>query len=190
MNFFNSLYTLQDIAIHHNLNSKDLRAITKYSNNKDLQSITKKCPFFRKFVKYCKSYETEDGNVYAIPAYIYDLYTDTGLLIDIDLFDRKQDKSKLNYWEYNPFINLELDLTTGWSFAKSVYKNKDSKIKDEDIWKMFLAGCARMDYYQNEEVDIEQRIKYAIVEYMLKRPQFFTTDDFIDNPILHKKYEK
>ena len=47
-----------------------------------------------------------------------------------------------------------------------------------------------MNYYQDENTSIDQRIKYAIVEYMLKRPQFFTTDDFIDNPILHKKYKQ
>ena len=35
---------------------------------------------------------------------------------------------------------------------------------------------------------LDTRIKYAIVEYMMRRPQFFTTDDFIDNPLLHKQY--
>ena len=47
-----------------------------------------------------------------------------------------------------------------------------------------------MDYYEGTRTDLEQRIKYAIVEYMLRRPQFFSTEDFVDNPILHKKYKK
>ena len=47
-----------------------------------------------------------------------------------------------------------------------------------------------MDYYEGKNVELEQRIKYAIVEYMIRRPQFFTTEDFVDNKILHKKYNK
>ena len=58
------------------------------------------------------------------------------------------------------------------------------------IWDLFLSGSARMDYYEGKKTSLEQRIKYAIVEYMLKRPQFYTTEDFVDNEILHKKYNK
>jgi len=47
-----------------------------------------------------------------------------------------------------------------------------------------------MDYYQGKSTKLQQRIKYAIVEYMMKRPQFFTTEDFVENKILVKKYKK
>jgi hypothetical protein len=47
-----------------------------------------------------------------------------------------------------------------------------------------------MDYYGGENIPLEQRIKYAIVEYMTRRPQFFTTEDFVENKILYKKYNK
>ena len=47
-----------------------------------------------------------------------------------------------------------------------------------------------MDYYEGESVTLEQRIKYAIVEYMIRRPQFFTTEDFVENEILYKNYRK
>lgn len=190
MTFFNGLYTLQDIAIHHNFDGTELASLTKLSNSKNIQAIAQKCPSLRKFIPYCKCYEKNGRNVYAMPAYIYDLYMQTGLLIDIDIYDTQPNKEKLNYWEYTPTINLELNLSNDWDFATEVYKEKNQKVEQEDIWKMFLAGCARMDYYQNEKVDIDKRVKYAIVEYMMKRPQFFTTDDFIDNPVLHKKYSK
>ena len=47
-----------------------------------------------------------------------------------------------------------------------------------------------MDYYEGKHLSLEQRIKFAIVEYMMKRPQFYNTEDFVDNEILHKKYNK
>ena len=47
-----------------------------------------------------------------------------------------------------------------------------------------------MNYYQGIDIKLEQRIKYAIVEYMMKRPQFFNTNDFVENEILIKKYRR
>ena len=47
-----------------------------------------------------------------------------------------------------------------------------------------------MDYYEGKNTSLEQRIKYAIVEYMVRRPQFYSTEDFVDNKVLHKKYKK
>ena len=53
-----------------------------------------------------------------------------------------------------------------------------------------MSGSARMNYYEEKDTDLEQRIKYAIVEYMVRRPQFYSIDDFYDNEILHRKYGK
>ena len=71
----------------------------------------------------------------------------------------------------------------GFDFASELFG-------DSEIWNIFLSGSARMDYYEGADVSLEQRIKYAIVEYMMRRPQFYTTDDFVDNPVLHKKYKR
>lgn len=190
MNFFKGIYTLQEIAIHHNFCENDIRILSKLSAKKDINKISTKFPVLKKFIPYCELYKLSSKYFYGMPAYIYDTYTTTGFLIDIGLYDTKHDINKKEYWEYNPSITLDLKPQEGWEFAKEIFKGKDYNVSQEDIWSIFLAGCARMDYYQNENTDIQQRIKYAIVEYMLKRPQFFTTDDFIDNPILHKKYKK
>ena len=93
------------------------------------------------------------------------------------------DKNKLEYWQYIPPICFNINPNEGFEFAEKLFNTTD-------IWNLFLSGSARMDFYQGEKVSLEQRIKYAIVEYMIRRPQFYTTDDFVDNPILHKKYKK
>lgn len=190
MNFFDGIYTLQEIAIHHNFCDNDVKIISKLSNKKNINKISSRFPMLKKFVPYCELYNFDNKYFYGMAAYIYDTYKKTGFLIDIGLYDLKHDINKKEYWQYNPSISLDLKPQDDWQFAENFFKDKDNKINSDDIWKIFLAGCARMDYYQHENTDIQKRIKYAIVEYMLKRPQFFTTDDFIDNPILHKKYEK
>lgn len=78
---------------------------------------------------------------------------------------------------------FEINPETNFDFAKKIFPNCN-------LWNLFLSGCARMDYYEGEDVTLEQRIKYAIVEYMIRRPQFFTTEDFVENEILHRKYKK
>ena len=190
INFFNSLYTLQEIARHNNYGSKELSLLSRYSNKKQLNKISEKFPQLRKFLLYCESYKKDGKFFYALPAYIYDTYITTGFLPDMNQYDRKHNIDKKEYWKYNPFISLDIKPQEGWEFAEKLFGESVDQLQNDDVWKIFLAGCARMDYYQDENTDIEQRIKYAIVEYMLKRPQFFTTDDFIDNPVLHKKYTK
>ena len=93
------------------------------------------------------------------------------------------DTDRLEHWQYvNPLV-FEINPETDFEFAKNIYK-------DCDIWNLFLAGSARIDYYEDSKTTLEQRIKYAIVEYMMRRPQFYSTNDFVDNEILHKKYKK
>lgn len=186
MNFFNGIYTLQEIAIHNNLTDNEIRSITKMSQKEELNKIVNRFPLFKKFLPYCEPYIKDGKNFYAIPAYIYDTYMNTGFLLNLDIYDEESDVDKKEYWKYKVPIYLNIKPQENWDFANDLF----SKLKGEDLWKLFLAGNARMNYYQDENVSIDQRIKYAIVEYMLKRPQFFTTDDFIDNPILHKKYSK
>jgi hypothetical protein len=118
-----------------------------------------------------------------MPAYYYDVYCNTGLLPNLEIFDKDPDTDKLEHWQYiNPLL-FEINPETGFDFLKNVYP-------DCNIWNLFLSGCARMDYYEGTKTTLEQRIKYAIAEYMTRRPQFFTTEDFIDNEILHRKYKK
>lgn len=190
INFFNTLYTLQELGIHQGFGSKELSLLSRFSNKKQINKIYEKFPKLRKFLPFCESYRKDNKFFYALPAYVYDTYIYTGFLIDINQYDKTHNLNKRNYWQYNPFISLDLKPQEDWDFAKEAFKTKGTDAKDDDIWKIFLAGCARMDYYQDDTTEIQRRIKYAIVEYMLKRPQFFTTDDFIDNPILHKKYSK
>lgn len=183
MNYFDSLYTLIEIAINNNVDSKKINSLSYYLNKKDIDSIRQKFPELLKFIPYCKWYVIQEKNILAMSAYIYDVYRDTGLLPNLDNFDINPDIDKLEHWQYiNPLV-FEINPETGFEFAKKIYK-------DCDLWNLFLAGCARMDYYEGKNVELEQRIKYAIVEYMIRRPQFFTTEDFVDNKILHKKYNK
>lgn len=183
MNYFDSLYTLIEIAINNNIDNKKLKFLSKYLDEKNIEVIKEKFPQLTKFIPYCDWYVIDGKNVLAMSSYIYDVYRDTGLLPNLDKFDINPDINKLEHWQYiNPLI-FEINPDNGFDFAKTIYENCD-------IWNLFLAGCARMDFYEGEKTTLEQRIKYAIVEYMVRRPQFFTTEDFVDNEILHKKYKK
>ena len=183
MNYFDSLYTLIEIAINNNVPRTKLQSLSYYLNKKDIPSIRDKFPELSKFIPYCKWYVIEERNMLAMPAYTYDIYKDTGLLPNLKNYDINPDRERLEHWQYtNPLI-FEINPDEGFDFAKNIYK-------DCNIWGLFLSGCARMDFYEERDITLEQRIKYAIIEYMMRRPQFFTTEDFVDNPILHKKYKK
>lgn len=183
MNYFDSLYTLVEIAINNNIPMKKLSSLSYYLNKKDISSIRDKFPELKKFIPYCKWYVIQDKNMLGMSAYVYDFYKDTGLLPEISNYDKEPDINKLEHWEYINPLTFEINPSEGFDFAKKVFP-------DCDIWNLFLSGSARMNYYQEENTDLEQRIKYAIVEYMLKRPQFYSTDDFVENEILHRKYKK
>lgn len=116
-------------------------------------------------------------------AYIYDLYKDTGLLPNLDDIDLNPSIEKLEHWQYISPLSFEINPDADFEFAEKIFS-------DCKIWNLFLSGSARMDYYENKKTTLEQRIKYAIVEYMMRRPQFYSTEDFVDNEILHKKYNK
>lgn len=183
MKFANNLYTFLEIGINNNFKSEDLRRLSFLMDKKDVDRIIKEYPIFEQFIPYSNWYDIANRNVLAMPAYIYDLYKDTGLLPDIENYDINPDVTKLEHWQYiNPYM-FEIDPNQGFEFAKEYFKNCD-------IWNLFLSGSARMDYYQGEKTSLETRIKYAIVEYMLKRPQFFTIEDFVENEMLVKKYRK
>lgn len=184
MNYFDSLYTFIEIAINNNIEQKKLSSLSYYLNEKDIENIKIKFPTLSKFIPYCKWYVIQERNMLAMSAYIYDLYKDTGLLPNLDNYDINPDIEKLEYWQYVSPLVFEVNPDTQFEFAKNIYSDC------QNIWSLFLSGCARMDFYQGTNVDLEQRIKYAIVEYMMRRPQFFTTEDFVDNPILHTKYKK
>lgn len=179
MNYFDSLYTLIEIAINNNVSK--ISSLSRYLNEKNIDAIRENFPELVKFLPYCRWYIIQDKNMLAMSAYVYDIYKETGLLPNLDVFDINPDIEKLEHWQYvNPLI-FELNPEEGFEFAKGIYK-------DCDIWNLFLSGSARMNYYEGKNISLEQRIKYAIVEYMIRRPQFYTTDDFVDNEILHKKY--
>ena len=183
MNFLNNLYTLIEIGINNNFDSKSLQSLSFYMNKKDIEKIKENFPVLEKFIPYCNWYVINNKNILAMSAYVYDLYKDVGILPDLGNYDLEPNNEKMEHWQYiNPYV-IEIDPNSGFDFAKNIFK-------DCDIWNLFLSGNARMNYYQGEETKLEQRIKYAIVEYMMKRPQFFTTDDFVENEILLKKYNK
>lgn len=181
MNYFGNLYTLIEIAINHNM--PNINRLSNLMNQKDLEKIKLEFPKLVKFLPYCSWYVLNDKNVLALSAYMYDIYRETGLLPNINEFDYNPDIEKLEHWQYvNPLV-FEINPETGFEFAKGIYP-------DCDIWNLFLSGSARMDYYSGTKTTLEQRIKYAIVEYMMRRKQFYSTEDFVDNEILHKKYNK
>lgn len=183
MKFLGNLYTLLEIAIHNNFASKDLYKLASLMYAKKVDKIQENFPILIKFIPYCKWYFINGKNVLAMSAYIYDLYINTGMLPDLENYDMDSDIDKLEHWQYiNPYV-FEINPNNGFEFAKEIFP-------DCDIWNLFLAGNSRMNYYQEEKITIEDRIKYAIVEYMLKRPQFFNTNDFVENPVLKQKYKK
>lgn len=183
MNFLQNLYTLSEIAINHNISTTRLSYLSRIMNAKNIESIKKNFPELVKFLPYCKWYIIQDKNILAMSAYLYDLYRDTGILPSLDEYDFNPTTEKLEHWQYISPLFFEINPDTGFEFAEDIFP-------DCKIWDLFLSGSARMDYYEGKKTSLEQRIKYAIVEYMLKRPQFYTTEDFVDNEILHKKYNK
>lgn len=183
MNYLDNLYTLAEIAINHNFPSGKLGKLTHFMNERDVEKIKKNFPELTKFIPFCKWYIIQGKNVLAMSAYIYDIYRDTGLLPNIEDFDFNPTVEKLEHWQYISPLNFEINPNDGFDFAKEIFP-------DCDLWNLFLSGSARMDYYEGRKTSLEQRIKYAIVEYMIRRPQFYSTEDFVDNKILHKKYNK
>ena len=182
MNYINNLYTLLEIGINLGMDSEKIKRIRYLLNNKKVEKIVEEFPELEKFIPYCEWYNINNNNVLAMSAYIYDLYKDTGMLPDIKNYDLEPDVDKLEWWQYiSPYV-YEIDPNTGFEFAKDIIPC--------NVWNLFLSGSARMNYYQGESIDLQQRIKFAIVEYMLKRPQFYTTEDFYENDILLKKYRK
>lgn len=182
MNYINNLYTLLEIGINLGMDSEKIKRIRYLLNNKKIEKIVEEFPELEKFIPYCEWYNINNNNVLAMSAYIYDLYKDTGMLPDIKNYDLEPDVDKLEWWQYiSPYV-YEIDPNTGFEFAKDIIPC--------NVWNLFLSGSARMNYYQGESIDLQQRIKFAIVEYMLKRPQFYTTEDFYENDILLKKYRK
>lgn len=184
----NGVYTLQEIAIALNLETQKITTISYYSSKENLEAIFLNIPILQKFKPFLFLTKVKDKKVYVISAKIFDKYLMTGLLPEKSTEYRNPDISKKEYWEYDSSYIYELNTKENWDFALNYFE--DSKIESEDIWNIFLAGCSRMDYYQESTTSIDQRIKYAIMEYMMRRPQFFTTDDFVDNPLLHKKYSQ
>ena len=183
MNYFDGLYTLTEIAINNNIPQNDMSTLIRLMKNKEKEKIQEKFPKLAIFLPYCDWYIVQGENMLCMPALYYDTYQDTGLLPNLENFDINPDVNKLEHWQYTNPIMFEINPDKGFEFAKNIYPKCN-------IWNLLLSGCARMDYYEGESIPLEQRIKYAIVEYMIRRPQFFTTEDFVENEILHKKYRR
>ena len=183
MNYFNNLYTLIEIAINNNIEDNKISALSKYLNEKDIYSIKEKYPELTKFIPYCRWYLIQGRNVLAMSAYVYDMYKKTGLLPSLNDYDINPNTEKLEHWQYINPLMFEINPESDFEFAEEIFENCD-------IWNLFLSGSARIDFYTGEKIPLEKRIKYAIVEYMMKRPQFYNTEDFVYNEILHKKCKK
>lgn len=183
MKYFNGIYTLYEIAINHNMDYNKLSYLMKIMDQKDVKAIKKLYPELAKFIPYCEWFNIQGRNILGMSAYMYDLYKETGLLPDLNDYDINPDTNKLEHWQYINPIMFEINPETDFEFAKKIFP-------DCNIWNLFLAGSARMDYYEGKNTSLQQRIKYAIVEYMTRRLQFYSTEDFVDNEILHKKYNK
>lgn len=183
MKYFNGIYTLYEIAINHNMDYNKLSYLMKLMNQKDIEAIKELYPELVKFIPYCEWFSYEGKDILGMSAYMYDLYKETGILPDLRDYDINPDINKLEHWEYINPILFEINPETDFEFAEKIFP-------DCNIWNLFLSGSARIDYYEGKKTSLEQRIKYAIVEYMTRRLQFYSTDDFVDNDILHKKYNK
>ena len=182
MKFISNLYTLVEIAINNGFSKEELKKLVNYMDKKDVSKIIKFYPILEKFIPYCSWYVISNKNVLAMPSCVYDLYEETSLLPDLKNYDYDSSIDKLDHWKYSNPVVVELNPNTDFEFAEQIFPNCD-------IWNLFLAGNARMNYYQKQNISIEKRIKYAIVEYMMKRIQFFNTEDFVENKKLKKKEE-
>lgn len=184
----NHVYTLQEMAIALNVPNEQTSCIYYFSKKEKLDKILFNIPVLEKFKPFLFIIKHKKAKVYVMSAKIFDQYLLTGLLPETGTEYREPDISKKEYWQYESSNFYELSTKDNWDFALNYFKQNDNNVEGENIWDIFLAGCARMNYYQDSNTDLDTRIKYAIVEYMMRRPQFFTTDDFIDNPLLHKQY--
>lgn len=193
-NIFDGLYTLIEIAIHHGYKDKDITRLKTLISLNNIEKIKEVFPDLEVFLPYCKYYKKRKGkkveNYLAMSAELYDNYILTGLLPDLNVYDYESNIEKLEHWEYNPPLKVEFDPITNWDFAINILNEKGQNADGVNIWQMLLSGNARMNYYTGEEITLEQRIKLAIFEYMIRRPQFFNLEDFYENPILYKKYNK
>ena len=196
MNILDGLYTTVEIAMHNGLRDDEIREVKRLSSGEKIKQLKEKYPLFDKFIPFLESYNIENGNkkqkVLAMSAEIYDYYCLTGLLPNLKEYDTEINNEKLDYWEYVPPLNYSMKLTDGWENVTDILKQNPlfTEIEDGDIWKIWLAGNARMNYYTNSNTSLFKRIQFAIIEYMLKRPEFFNMQDFIENPALIKKYRK
>ena len=172
-------YTLSEIAIALNYTLEQRNAISFYARTRDLDKIIAAVPDLSKFKAYLQYMTINGKGIYVINAEVFDLYLETGILKDLGEDLKEADINKKEYWQYNSSSTFEFNTKDEWDFGIEYFKNKDSNIEQEDIWNIFLAGCARMDYEQEKSTPISQRIKYALMEYMIKRPQFFNSNDYL-----------
>lgn len=56
MNYFDNLYTLNEIAINHNFSRGKLSNLSTFMNKKDIEKIKKNFPELTKFLPYCRWY--------------------------------------------------------------------------------------------------------------------------------------
>lgn len=182
-NLLNYFYTIEEIAIALNFNEEEQGIVSYYSKTKKIDNLYEEVPKLAKFKPYIRTIYIDKKMIYVISAITFDLYIKTGLLPDRGTDVKEPDKNKREYWQYNSANTYELCTKDEWGFALDYFQSKDANITEDDIWNIFLAGCARIDYTQGSTTTISQRIKYAIMEYMLKRPQFFNTSDFVEGTL-------
>ena len=87
MNYFDNLYTLLEIAINHNFSSANLSHLSRWLNEQNVDKIRENFPELKKFIPYCKWYVLQGRNVLAMSVYIYDMYKNTVLLPDLNIYD-------------------------------------------------------------------------------------------------------
>lgn len=189
---FNNLYTLEEIALHNNLTEKDITYIKTCITMDKINNIKERFPILSKFIPFCDYYKRKNGKktevFLAMSAEIYDNYCITGYLPNINNYDMESDINKLEYWQYDPPMVFNIKPYEDWEFANEILEKDGYDVQDGDIWRMFLAGNARMNYYTKSNITLEKRIKLAIMEYMLRRKHYFELDEFKENEILHIKY--
>lgn len=179
-NILRYFYTLQEIAEAINCSEEEKREISFYSRFRNLDEIVNHVPILGKFKKYIQKVKVQGKEIFVINSKIFDSYMSTGILKDVGDDINETSTSKKEYWQYTPSSTYEMTTKDEWGFALDYFKSKDENIEEEDIWNIFLAGNARMDYLQDSKTTISQRIKYAIMEYMMRRPQIFYSSDFLD----------
>lgn len=198
----NAIYSIKEVAYMEALSHEKMEFIDNCLGNKNYKKIFSELPellifkpFFRiyKFPKKAKGKrKSEEHELFGMKAMIYDKYKITGDLPTKILGNINANIEGLDMFDYETPISVEFNPSYGFDYLREYYQSLvQAQLKDDDIWKIFLAGIARAAFYHNktECPNTDSYIKQAISEFMIRRPEYFNPFDFVPNEVIKRKID-